>query len=58
VHVDCEDPLALFFYEEWSDRPALDTHFAQEGSHDFMRAVRELSASSTGVKILPIADRV
>jgi quinol monooxygenase YgiN len=57
VHVDCEDPLTLFFYEEWSDRAALDAHFAQEGSHDFMRAVRDLSASSTRVKILPIVDR-
>jgi quinol monooxygenase YgiN len=58
VHVDCEDPLTLFFYEEWSDRAALDAHFTESGSHDFMRAVRELSASSTRVKILPILDRV
>lgn len=57
VHVDCEDPLTLFFYEEWSDRPALDAHFAQGGSHDFMSAVRRLSADSTRVKILPIVDR-
>ena len=56
VYVDCEDPLKLFFYEEWADRPALDAHFAQEGSTDFMKAVRELSASSTRVKILPIVD--
>lgn len=57
VHVDCEDPLTLFFYEEWSDRPALDLHFAQPGSHAFMAAVRELSARGTRVKILPIVDR-
>jgi quinol monooxygenase YgiN len=57
VHVDCEDPLRLFFYEEWADRAALDAHFAQQGSNDFMAAVRELAASSTRVKILPIADR-
>ena len=57
VHVDCEDPLSLFFYEEWADRAALDTHFAQAGSHDFMGSVRELAASSTRVKILPIVER-
>ncbi|HEV7385898.1 MAG TPA: antibiotic biosynthesis monooxygenase, partial [Phenylobacterium sp.] len=57
VHVDVEDPLRLFFYEEWADRAALDVHFAQDGSAAFMRAVRELCASSTRVRILPVADR-
>ena len=57
VHVDCENPLRLFFYEEWADRAALDVHFAEKGSNDFMKTVRELSASSTRVKILPIVDR-
>ncbi len=57
VHVDCENPLRLFFYEEWTDRAALDAHFAVKGSNDFMQTVRELSASSTRVKILPIVDR-
>ena len=57
VHVDCEDPLRLFFYEEWADRAALDLHFAQAGSLDFMKSVQELAASSTRVKILPIVER-
>lgn len=57
VHIDCENPMRLFFYEEWASRPAVDTHFAQPGSHDFMTAVRELSASSTRVKILPVEAR-
>lgn len=57
VHVDCEEPLSLFFYEEWADRGALDTHFAQDGSHAFMAAVRELAAKSTRVRILPIVER-
>src|SRR5450432_1718050 len=30
VHIDAENPLRLFFYEEWADRAALDVHFAQE----------------------------
>ncbi|WP_372781907.1 putative quinol monooxygenase [Phenylobacterium sp.] len=57
VHVDCEEPLKLFFYEEWADRAALDTHFAQPGSGAFMRAVRELAAAGTRVRILPVEDR-
>lgn len=56
VHVDCENPLRLFFYEEWADREALNVHFAQPGSLAFMAAVREFSESTTGVKILPIAE--
>lgn len=57
VAVDCEDPLRLVFYEEWQDRAALDVHFAQTGSLDFMRSVRELAASSTRMQILPIVER-
>jgi quinol monooxygenase YgiN len=57
VHVDCEDPLRLVFYEEWADRAALDVHFADEGSLAFMKTVRQLAAASTKVKILPVAPR-
>ncbi|MGZ3402094.1 MAG: putative quinol monooxygenase [Phenylobacterium sp.] len=57
VAADCEDPLRLVFYEEWVDRAALDAHFAQAGSLEFMRAVRDLSAASTRVRILPVKDR-
>lgn len=57
VLVDCEDPMRLFFYEEWADRSALDVHFAQPGSGEFMAAVRALSASGTRVRILPIVAR-
>jgi len=57
VQVDCENPLRLVFYEEWADRAALDAHFAEAGSLDFMRAVRTLAAASTRVRILPVEDR-
>jgi quinol monooxygenase YgiN len=57
VAADCEEPLRLVFYEEWADRAALDAHFAQAGSLDFMRAVRDLSAASTRVRILPVEAR-
>jgi quinol monooxygenase YgiN len=57
VYVDCEDPLKLFFYEEWADRPALDAHFEQKGSQAFMAAARELAARSTPLRIMPIEER-
>jgi quinol monooxygenase YgiN len=57
VHADCENPLRLFFFEQWADRPALDEHFAQPGSQAFMRTVRELAASGSGVQIFPIVER-
>ena len=57
LHVDCEDPLTLFFYEEWADRAALDAHFAVPASLAFMKTVRELAAHSTKMKILPIVER-
>jgi quinol monooxygenase YgiN len=28
VHVDCENPLRLVFFEQWADRAALLNHFA------------------------------
>src|SRR5438105_3412802 len=28
VHVDCENPLRLFFFEQWADEAALRAHFA------------------------------
>lgn len=49
VQVDCENPLRLFFYEQWRDMAALKTHFAQPGSHALMRAVRDLAASSENI---------
>ena len=57
LQVDAEDPMRLFFYEEWADRAALDLHFEQTGSKVFMAAVRELAETSTRVRILPIMDR-
>jgi quinol monooxygenase YgiN len=49
VQVDCENPLRLFFYEQWRDMAALKTHFAQAGSHELMQAVREHAASSENI---------
>lgn len=56
AYVDCEQPLRLFFYEEWIDRAALEAHFAVPDSNHFMKAVRSLSAASDGPHILMVAD--
>lgn len=48
VAVDCEDPLTLVFFECWSDRAMLETHFRAPGSAEFVAAVRRLAAASTG----------
>ena len=31
VHVDCENPLRLVFFERWADRDALLKHFCVAG---------------------------
>jgi quinol monooxygenase YgiN len=46
VHVDAEDPLRLFFYEQWTDMAALKAHFRAPGTATFITAVRELAAAS------------
>lgn len=48
LFVDADDFGRLFFFERWHDRAALEAHFAQPGSHAFMRAVRDLALSITG----------
>ena len=57
VHIDAEDPLRLFFYEEWADRAALDVHFAVPESLEYMKIARDLAASGTKVRILPVVPR-
>ena len=48
VALDCEDPLTLVFFECWSDRATLESHFRAPGSLEFVAAVRRLAASITG----------
>jgi quinol monooxygenase YgiN len=51
VHVDCENPLRLVFFEKWADRAALLTHFAVPASHDFVRSLQKLAAAATTIEI-------
>ena len=51
VHVDCENPLRLVFFEQWADRAALATHFAVPASRNFVRALQPLAAAATTMEI-------
>jgi quinol monooxygenase YgiN len=51
VHVDCENPLRLVFFEQWADRAALLTHFTVPASRDFVRALQSLAAAATTIEI-------
>ena len=51
VHVDCENPLRLVFFEQWADRAALLAHFAVPASRDFVRALQSLASSATTIEL-------
>jgi len=51
VHVDCENPLKLVFFEQWADRAALLAHFAVPGSRDFVRALHPLASEATTIEL-------
>lgn len=51
VHVDCQNPMRLFFYERWTDEAALRTHFAVEDTRAFVRSLKGRIAETTGTQI-------
>jgi quinol monooxygenase YgiN len=51
VHVDCENPLRLVFFEQWADRDALLAHFAVPASREFVRSLQSLAASATTIEL-------
>ena len=51
VHVDCQNPMRLFFFEQWSDQAALRTHFAVEGSKAFVKSLKGRIVETTGTRI-------
>ena len=51
VHVDCENPLRLVFFEQWADRAALLAHFAVPASRDFVRSLQSLASAATTIEI-------
>ena len=55
VHVDCENPLRLVFFEQWTDRAALLNHFAVPASREFVRALQSLAAAATTIELYDAA---
>jgi quinol monooxygenase YgiN len=51
AYADCENPLRIFFYEEWADEGALKAHFRAPESNAFMKQARSLAASADGPRI-------
>ena len=51
VHVDCENPLRLVFFEQWADRAALLDHFAVPASRDFVKSLQSLAAAATTIEL-------
>src|SRR6188768_3355623 len=51
VHVDCENPLRLVFFEQWADRAALLRHFAVPASRDFVRALQSLADQAAAIEL-------
>jgi quinol monooxygenase YgiN len=51
VHVDCENPLRLVFFEQWADRAALLQHFAVPASRDFVKSLQSLASAATPIEL-------
>jgi quinol monooxygenase YgiN len=51
VHVDCENPLRLVFFEQWADRAALLAHFVVPASRDFVKSLQSLAAAATTIEL-------
>ena len=51
VHVDCENPMRLFFFEHWADEQALRDHFTVPATRDFVRALKDLIVETSGARI-------
>lgn len=55
VHIDADNPLRLFFYEEWHDMAALKTHFAVPESGAFVAALRAQCEKTEPIRIFDAA---
>jgi len=51
VHIDCENPLRLVFFEQWADRAALLAHVAVPASRDFVKSLQSLAAAATTIEL-------
>lgn len=51
-----DDPDLLFFYERWRDRAALDVHFQQPESVEFVQAMAELVRERPRLEICTVTE--
>jgi quinol monooxygenase YgiN len=51
VFQDPENPLRLFFFEQWEDQAAIDTHFALPSSQRFVTSVTTLVSAAPNLHI-------
>jgi quinol monooxygenase YgiN len=51
VHLDCQNPRRLFFFEQWADEAALRTHFAVPASREFVKSLRDQIVETSGAEI-------
>ena len=51
VHQDVEDPCSLFFFERWTDRAALERHFAVPESGQFVGRLSRLASVTPEISI-------
>jgi quinol monooxygenase YgiN len=61
VHRDVENPLRLFFYEQWADMDAVMAHFAVPESGGFVATAANLSAVPPTLQIFeatPVEARI
>jgi quinol monooxygenase YgiN len=51
VHVDCQNPMRLFFFERWADEAALRAHFAVPASRQFVKSLKDRIVETSGAEI-------
>src|SRR5258707_1585863 len=51
VHVDCQNPLRLFFFEQWADETALRAHFAVPATREFVKSLKDRIVETSGAEI-------
>jgi len=51
VHVDCQNPMRLFFFEQWADEAALRAHFAVPATRGFVKALKDRIVETSGAQI-------
>jgi quinol monooxygenase YgiN len=56
VAADCENPLRLVFFEEWTDRAALEQHFAVPAVRAFVKSLASFATASAGPTIHIVND--